>query len=290
MYNLKEQRYHKTELLSQKFQHPVFNPMELVDEILDGLELDNSSQISILYSPEFAISLIEDHGVDSDQITLFTDGDPLLNKIADKMEINSVDNIEELDVKRWNHMLGNPPYGTASNQAIEFLNFAANHADNIVFVMPKTLRNASAMKRINPKLHLVEDVDNLDDAFAMELYTCTQTWEVRDEDREPPKQFVKAMVEDDFEFTSVDTADICICAIGRYQIGQVFYPGVDYGHLKNFDERSPSSHHFIKIHKPEALERLASLQAEFQEAASNTVAQSALSKRDLIRIYLGEEE
>jgi hypothetical protein len=286
MYNLKEQRYHKTELLSKNFQHPVFTPMKLVDEILDGLELDNSSQISILYSPEFAISLIEDHGVDSDRITLFTDGDPLLSNIADKMEVNAVDNLEELNLKRWSHMLGNPPYGRNSSQAIEFLNFGADHADNIVFVMPKTLRNANAMKRINSKLHLVDDTDNSDDSFDMELYTCTQTWEVRTEDRPRAEEYTKDMVKEDFEFTSKDKADVTICRVGRNHIGYVFHKNVEYGNLKNFEERSPNSHHFIKIHKKSALKRLESLQTEFLEAASNTVAQSALSKNDLIRIYL----
>ena len=184
-------------------------------------------------------------------------------------------------------IIGNPPYGRGSNLAIEFINTAKRFADKIIMVVPLTLRKSTTMNKIDANLHLTSDVDNDPKAFGFELYTCNQTWEVRQEERVMEKIYNKEMVKDDFLFTSKEDADVTICAIGRYQIGQVFYRGEDYGHLKNFQERSEGSHHFLKILRPEALETLSKLKYEFQEAASFTVAQSALSINDLVRVYLG---
>jgi len=264
----------------------MFIPPEFTEELLAKLDLPLQTSIIVPESYEMLPVL---HARGYTNVTLLVStAKKYVRNLVDKYGYQTK-TLEDTTNMRFDQILGNPPYGRASNLAIEFLNKCKGMSNNMVFVMPRTLRNVSAMDRIDSKLHLVEDTDNPADTFAMELYTCTQTWEVREEDRPKSKKYTKDMVREDFEFTNVDSADICICAIGRYQIGQVFYPDVDYGHLKNFEERSPKSHHFIKIHKPAALDRLASLQTEFQEAASNTVAQSALSKHDLIRLYLGEE-
>ena len=263
--------------------------MELVDEILDGLELNNKSQISILYSPEFAISLIEDYGVDSDQITMFTDGDPLLNKIADKMGINSANKMEELSLKKWDLTLGNPPYGKNANLAIDFLNRSADYADEIVFVMPKTLKKKSAINRVREDLHLVDHVDNPDDAFGVSsgLWTCVQKWKLdKNKKREKIEVYTRGMVKDDFIFTDMKSSNVAIGRVGRGSAGRVFTREDRGPREKAYEDKSPHSHYFIKTRNKKVLQQLKSLESEFREMAQDTVSNPSLSIDDLVSLYV----
>ncbi len=189
-------------------------------------------------------------------------------------------------MKKYDFCLMNPPYGYGSNLAIEFLNKAAKVSDNIHCIVPRTMRKTSSLSRINPYLHLISDKDNGGDAFGMELYTCSQHWEVRDTKRKPVERFTKNLVEDYFIFTDKANADITICANGRYQAGQVFVKGKDYGHLKSFDERSENTHHFIKVLDRAVIKELSDLQNEFYEASRQVVAQTSLCIDDIVRIYM----
>ena len=187
---------------------------------------------------------------------------------------------------KYDMVIGNPPYGYGSNLAVEFVNKASELSDVVVMVLPRTIRKTSIINKINPYMHLVSDQDNDNDTFNMELYTCSQHWVVKDTKRAPVKRYTKDLVSEYFEFTDKKNADIAICANGRYQAGQVFVRGEDYGHLKNFDERSENTHHFIKVLDKSVIKELSDLQDKFYEASRQVVAQTSLCIDDIVRIYI----
>ena len=191
-------------------------------------------------------------------------------------------------MKKYDFCLMNPPYGYGSNLAVAFMNKAAQLSDEIYCIVPRTMRKSSILNSIDPHLHLVSDKDNDGDAFGIELYTCSQHWVVKDTKRAPVKRYTKDLVSEYFEFTDKKNADIAICANGRYQAGQVFVRGKDYGHLKTFDERSENTHHFIKVLDKAVIKELSDLQDKFYEASRQVVAQTSLCIDDIVKIYIKE--
>ena len=191
-------------------------------------------------------------------------------------------------MKRFTHCLMNPPYGKNANLAIAFLNKAAKHTDNIVCIMPRTIRKPVALNRVNEHLHLVEDKTNADDAFGGELYTCSQTWKVKDTKRSKVERFTKDMVEDFFEFVTREEGDIAIGRVGRGGTGEVFLRDKDMGHRKNYDERSSGTTYFIKVHDKAVIQELIDLYPKFQEASRDVIGPNSLSIDEIVRTLFGD--
>jgi predicted RNA methylase len=96
------------------------------------------------------------------------------------------------EMKKENKILviGNPPFGRMSNKAISFINKAAEFADTIAFILPRSFRKESLQRRIDKNLWLVKDVDLFEEPcflFRGEDYfaSCVfQVWEKRIEERD----------------------------------------------------------------------------------------------------------
>jgi len=190
-------------------------------------------------------------------------------------------------MKRFTHCLMNPPYGKNANLAIAFLNKAAEHTDNIVCIMPRTIRKPVALNRVNEHLHLVEDKTNSNKAFGnRELYTCSQTWKVKDTKRSKVERYTKEMVEDFFEFVTKEEGDIALGRVGRGGCGSVFIRGKDYGHIFGYEERSPNTTYFIKVHDKKVIQELIDLYDVFQLMMRDTVSVASLSIDDVVKTYL----
>lgn len=177
-------------------------------------------------------------------------------------------------MKKYDLIIGNPPYGKNSNLAVKFLNRALSESDEVRFVLPRTFRKPSVLNRIDSKAHLVKDVTVPDDTFPGTIRTCYQHWSVKKEDR---KKIDVETTHDDFEFVTVDKANLCIGRVGAGTCGIVF--------TKNFKERGITSHYFIKTKNKEVKDRLVKLSEKFREAGKQTVGMHSLSKHDLISIY-----
>jgi hypothetical protein len=87
-------------------------------------------------------------------------------------------------------IVGNPPFGARGATALAFVNYAANIADTIAFILPVLFRKYSAQRRISGDLRLIADIA-LDaenafytDAGAFFCRTCFQIWTRRDSGRE----------------------------------------------------------------------------------------------------------
>ena len=187
-------------------------------------------------------------------------------------------------------IIGNPPYGKNANLAIEFLNRSADHTDTIAMVLPRTLKKKSAVNRVRDDLHLVHHSDNADDAFGVRdagLRTCIQTWVVdKTKQRKPIPVYNKSMLLEYFEFVDMASSDIAIARVGHGAGGRVFAREDCKGKEKNYEDKSPNSHYFIKVKNKSIIKQLKSLQEEMRAVADDTVSNPSLSIDDIAELYL----
>ena len=95
------------------------------------------------------------------------------------------------EMKKENKILviGNPPFGKMGTKVIKFINKAAEFADTIAFILPRSFRKESNQRKINKNFWLVKDVDLFEEPcfiFKGEDYfaPCVfQVWERRDDER-----------------------------------------------------------------------------------------------------------
>ena len=95
------------------------------------------------------------------------------------------------EMKKENRILviGNPPFGRISNKSIKFINKAAEFADTIAFILPRSFRKESLQRKINKNFWLIKDIDLFEEhcfIFKGEDYfaPCVfQVWERREEER-----------------------------------------------------------------------------------------------------------
>ena len=170
-------------------------------------------------------------------------------------------------------IIGNPPYGKNSSLAVKFLNKASELSDSVYMVLPRTFRKPSIINRLDPKLHLVSDIDVDDSAFRDSIIACVQKWEVKKEHREKIVTYTKHK---DFVFCKKTEADICLGRVGGGPSGKIF---------DEWENRSENSHYFLKVSSPEVVDNLRSLYSEFRSAALQTVGCPSLSKDDCVKIY-----
>ena len=87
----------------------------------------------------------------------------------------------------------NPPFGRTSSLAKKFFNHAANHSDYICYLIPKSWRKWTTMNSLDPRFHLISDIDLPMNCFYLPdrtvknqsvLNTVFQIWEKRDSERQ----------------------------------------------------------------------------------------------------------
>ena len=77
-----------------------------------------------------------------------------------------IDGAIKMDFLKWNCLLkgniitiGNPPFGKNSNLAVDFFNHSATFSNVIAFILPKTFRKNSFVKKLDKNFHLIYDED-----------------------------------------------------------------------------------------------------------------------------------
>lgn len=186
-------------------------------------------------------------------------------------------------------VIGNPPFGRVSSLAIKFFNHAAEFADVIAFIIPRTFRRISVQNRLDKNFHLVhdEEIPTKPCSFepAMMVKSCFQIWEKM----AVPRECVK------LETTHIDWAFL---PYGKKDSnGQPTPPvGADFairayggkcGEIRDtdLDTLRPKSWHFILStgRSPDVLKsRFMSLD---YSSSVDTARQNSLGRGELVKLY-----
>ena len=168
--------------------------------------------------------------------------------------------------------ISNPPFGRNNSLSIPFFNKAAEQAEYIAFIVPRSWRKWSVLNRLDRRFELVADhdiqIDYVDDAGQhinkqLRLRTCFQIWR-----RLPPGQLrpLYRVVDNGLiAKASPADADIALRVFG-FGCGRV---------LEDFERRPNSTLMFLKLQHPRGLEALRSV--NFERFFRNTAYTEALS-------------
>ncbi|WGT52614.1 hypothetical protein [Thioclava nitratireducens] len=176
-------------------------------------------------------------------------------------------------------VVGNPPFGRNTSTAVAFFNRAAEHAQVIAMILPRSVRKSSVRRRLDAMFHLVDEILLPSGAFVHEgkpvsVRTVFQIWERRDHAR------VEAPVRTshpDFVFCDAAEAEFAIRRVGGVA-GRIFD---DLAH------RAPNSHIFVKAAEGVSAERLRDrfAQLDFSEVREDSVAHYSVAKSDVVALY-----
>ena len=176
-------------------------------------------------------------------------------------------------------VVGNPPFGRNASLAIRFFNHAAQHAEIVAMILPRSIRKPSLRRRLDRMFHLVDEVLLPDNAFFCDgkpaaVRTVFQVWERGEVRRE---ETAAAATHPDFSFCrSADAADFAIRRVGG-GAGRIFDDPRD---------RSVQSHHFVRAEACDAvtlLDRFRRL--DFDEARADVVAVPSIARPDIVSLY-----
>jgi predicted RNA methylase len=166
--------------------------------------------------------------------------------------------------------ISNPPFGRNNALSIPFFNKAADHSEFICFIVPRSWRKWSVINRLDRRFHLVADHDiqiDYEDEVGQKLSvknnlaTCFQIWQ-RKRTMRP-----RYSVEDYglIEKTTAANADVALTIFG-FGCGKV---------LTDFERKPNTTKMFLKLHHPQALNALQSV--NFTKFSKNTAYTQALS-------------
>ncbi|MDA9846994.1 hypothetical protein N9C10_03610 [Flavobacteriaceae bacterium] len=186
-------------------------------------------------------------------------------------------------------VIGNPPFGKVSSLAIRFFNHAAEWADMIAFIIPRTFRRVSVQNKLNTQFHLIhdEEIPTHPCSFTpqMSVKCCFQVWEKK---RTKRKLVQLPTTHEDWEFlklgpkdennqpTPPEGADFAIRAYGG-RCGDIV--------TENLHELRPKSWHWIKckdIPRKKLIKKFKSLDYTI---SLDTARQNSVGKADLVYLY-----
>jgi len=183
-------------------------------------------------------------------------------------------------------VLGNPPFGQRAALAVRFIEHAADFADAIAFILPRSFNKYTFINRIPRRFHLEDSFDCdefiLADGTPIKVKCVFQIW-VKSNKVRP--LVLPRNDHPDFE--------MCHCHISRTQPEKLAKVIVDFPlsipqvgaklRIKPSTEVKSGSHWFIRPKSDDVTKVL--LKMEFGFLDGMNTAFMSLSKRDIIRAY-----
>lgn len=150
-------------------------------------------------------------------------------------------------------VIGNPPFGKNACIAVRFFNRAADFADEIAFIVPRTFRKRS--------------IQNLRLGEPHHVPCAWQVWNRRTVERTMPSP---PSVDHLIDYTTPRFADFAMRRVGFYA-GRV--------HTKNLRSLSQTTHYFLREKVCGVIEALR--QVKWTDVASQTAGVRSLSKAEI---------
>lgn len=169
-------------------------------------------------------------------------------------------------------VIGNPPFGKNSSNAVRFFNHAANYADGIAFIIPRTFRKLSLQRRLNEYFHLEIDRDIKPHSFirngnSYDVPCAWQIWLGKSIKRPFPKE---PQIEHLLNYTTPEQASFAMRRVGYYA-GRIIQ--------NRITELSRSTHYFIEELKPGIVEILKAV--DWTKITKQTAGVRSLSKYEI---------
>lgn len=180
---------------------------------------------------------------------------------------------------KFDTVVGNPPYGSASGLAIKFLNLALKLSDDVRFVLPRTFRKDTVQARIDTDFSCVYDETLPDDTFkpvTSNTKTCIQYWA-------PGKRQLKTKQTTHADWTflksdELNKTDLMIRRCGT-NAGAMFIATDLHKYKCGFGQNF-----FVKADS-EVIERLQALQPKLIELGLQANNQACVSKSMIVQLY-----
>ena len=180
------------------------------------------------------------------------------------------------EMKKENSILviGNPPFGRIGNQALKFINKAAEFADTIAFILPRSFRKESLQRKVNKNFWIVKDIDLFDrknpsfifkgeDYFAPCVF---QVWERRNEERDVS---VKKIDPIGFDYVKKENANLVVRRVGG---------AAGTAYTDKIEERSIPSNYFLWV---DDVDKIADAINNHKFNIYDTVGPESLTKGEL---------
>lgn len=186
-------------------------------------------------------------------------------------------NFLTITAKRPAIVIGNPPFGRICATAVRFFNHAAQFAEHIGFIVPRSFEKDSIIRRLHPDFLCVGQRVLSPTSFSLDgrpyaVPCCFQVWSYS----APPRCTKPGpLTHPDFAFVARDQAHFAVQRVG-VRAGAI---KPDFAHL------STSSHYFIRAGRdPRVLaQHLAAL--DLAGLAARTAGNPSLSKREIVAAY-----
>jgi predicted RNA methylase len=174
-------------------------------------------------------------------------------------------------------VIGNPPFGKQNNLAIAFINYAAQFADRVAFILPLSFKKESVQNRLNKNLHLTYEEDVPKNSFTLDgidydVKCVFQIWDVKKEERLIDSGSVSKS-NNLFSYVSKsDNPDAAIQRVG----GNAGKATLDWRN------KSESSNYFIKFNKKVNLNKtIKAINSIVFSSKDYTVGPRSISKKEL---------
>ena len=172
-------------------------------------------------------------------------------------------------------MIGNPPFGKMSKAAVDFFNKAAEFADTIAFILPRSFRKETVQRRLNENFWLVKDIDLYKkDYFVFEEESwhtsCVfQIWVRSTEKRDvKPRKTIKPI---GFSYVKRDAANLVVRRVGGVA-GRAF--------ADRIKDRAIEGNYFLKVDEPKNI-AITINNHRFSPDVYDTVGPASLTKGEL---------
>jgi len=174
-------------------------------------------------------------------------------------------------------VIGNPPFGKNASLAVKFFNHAAQFADAVAFIMPRSFEKASVQARLNAEFHLKAQMEIASNAFCFlgdtrDVPTVFQIWEKQPDLRPRIKP---SIIHADFMFCRREEADFAIQRVGA-----------NAGRIKSASKAgSASSHHFLKASGCSMQLRQRFEALDFESVRTRTAGNPSIAKSEVVLLY-----